>query len=158
MSVGIVSNRKYTQDSLLSLDYFTSQINAVFLAVFDILCFWEVESWCFLVKNLALLLHVGNKALLFNFIFKRKGMRNMVGRAQGMTRVQQAEPKASAGSEQEAWNVSRCPVWLLEEAAAPGAVRLRHALCKWWVVHHYSGEQDKWEINWTSNHCFWLPM
>lgn len=39
MSMGMVSNRKYTQDSLLSLDYFTSQINAVFLAVFDILCF-----------------------------------------------------------------------------------------------------------------------
>lgn len=53
---------------------------------------------------------------------------------------------------------SRCPVWFLEEEAAPGAVRLRHAPCKWWVVHHYSGEQDKWEINWTSNHCFWLPM
>lgn len=53
---------------------------------------------------------------------------------------------------------SRCSVWFLEEEAAPGAVRLRHAPCKWWVVHHYSGEQDKWEINWTSNHCFWLPM
>lgn len=113
------------------------------------------------MKNLALLQRVGNKALLFNFFLREKEggtwweehrrWDEWDKRSQRHQQVVTKRYEMSAGR-------SRCPVWFLEEEAAPGAVGLRHAPCKWWVVHHYSGEQDKWEINWTSNHCFWLPM
>lgn len=44
MCMLMVSNRKYPEDSLLSLDCFTSQSCAAFLVGFDILSFCEVES------------------------------------------------------------------------------------------------------------------
>lgn len=113
------------------------------------------------MRSLALLPLIENEALPY-IDFKEREK----GRAQGEERAvwdewdkqsQRRQRVVTKKCEMSAGR-SRCPVWFLAEEAAPGAVRLRHAPCMWWAVRHYSGEQDKWEINWTSNHCCWLPM